>query len=89
MLLVDLADRAVFLHAHYTDAGMFTRAEAAREQAVGQWSLHLMAGTSTGQGILFAIAALLAVALLLGWRARWVSIASFVMLVSLQAHADR
>lgn len=84
-ILVDLADRAVFMRAHYTDFGIFTRYDAVRNQQDAQWSLHLMAGTESGQAILFLVAAVFAVLLLLGWRTRLVAVVSWVLLISLQA----
>lgn len=85
LILVDLADRAGFMRAHYTDASLYPRIDAARAQAEAQWSLHLTAGTSAQMGILFGVAALFAILLLLGWRTRWVTVISWLLLVSLQA----
>ena len=46
---------------------------------------HVFFGEALGQGTLFALAGLVAVMLLVGWRTRWVTVASWVLLMSLQA----
>ena len=50
----------------------------------GLWSLHLLGGSLGFQAALFAVAAVFALALLLGWRARLAAFASWLLLTSLQ-----
>jgi len=50
-----------------------------------RWSLNLINGTVLGQGIMFALTALGAILLILGYRTRLMSIIVWVMVVSIQA----
>jgi hypothetical protein len=86
LLLYDLATRAVDLRAHYTDWGVLPRDAAAAwlgERA--RLSLHLLGGSTWFEALLFALAGACAAALALGWRTRVATVASFVLLQSLQA----
>ncbi|MEM6582091.1 MAG: HTTM domain-containing protein [Pseudomonadota bacterium] len=82
VILVDLFLRAQTLTAHYTDAGVWSRADASA--ALGQFgfSLHLLSGSAGFQIVLFIFSGLLAVLLILGYRTRWVAVLSWLMLVS-------
>ena len=85
LLLVDLAQRAVDLRAHYTDGGVVPRRalEAYGPDAV--FTLHALAsGSALAVGALFGLAAVCGVALLLGWRTRLATLASWLLLASLQ-----
>jgi hypothetical protein len=87
IILGDLAARVQGedLAAFYTDAGLLSRqALTSRFGFPELWSFHLMAGTAAGVDRLFALAAFLAFLLLIGFRTRAATIASWVMLVSLQ-----
>lgn len=84
LLLIDLALRARDLTAHYTDRGILPRAEAVEFLSSGAFSLHLLNGTVWFQAGLFILAALFATLLLVGFRTRLVTIASWVLLLSLQ-----
>lgn len=85
LLLVDLAIRAGDLQTMYTDDGMFPRYEMLRLMpSLWNWSLHNLGGSWQFQAVLFAIAALLAMALLLGWQSRIAVIGSWLLLVSIQ-----
>ena len=84
LLLIDLAIRAADLNVMYTDDGMFSRAEICRRATtIWNWSFHFGGGSPGYQAILFAIAAVLAVALLAGFETRLAVIGSWLMLVSI------
>ena len=84
LLLADLAVRATDLNAMYTDAGMFSRAEICRlATSIWNWSFHFGGGSAGYQGMLFGIAAVLAIALLIGFETRIATIGSWLMLVSI------
>jgi hypothetical protein len=83
LLLVDLAIRATDLKVMYTDEGMFPRAEICRLATnIWNWSFHFGSGTWAYQAMLFGLAAVLALALCLGWETRLATIGSWLMLVS-------
>lgn len=86
ILLLDLADRARWLTAHYTDQGVLPRSFYLTAYANDwRWSLHLLSGAAFYQGVLFLVAAAAAVALLVGWRTRVATLVSWVLLFSLQS----
>ncbi|MBL9135205.1 MAG: HTTM domain-containing protein [Verrucomicrobiales bacterium] len=84
LLLVDLGIRSTDLGVMYTDGGMFSRAEICyRVMTPWNWSFHFGGGSLGYQAILFGIAAVLAVALLVGFETRLATIGSWLMLLSL------
>lgn len=84
LLLVDLAIRATDLNVMYTDDGMFSRAEICRRATtIWNWSFHFGSGSAGYQAMLFGIAAVLALALLVGFETRLAVIGSWLMLVSI------
>lgn len=84
LLLADLFIRSGDLTAMYTDGGMFSRAEICyRVTSPWNWSFHFGSGAFGYQSMLFALAALFAFALLIGFETRLATIASWLMLVSL------
>lgn len=85
LLLLDTATRAVDVRAFLTDEGVYPRALWFKlaPQTLELWSFHVATGSAVGALAMLAISAALAVALLLGWRARVAAIASLVLLVSL------
>ena len=86
LLLVDLARRAGDFTAFYTEAGVLP-VEALRllEPRAAWLSLHALVGSSAlAVAALFALAAVAAVALLLGWRTRVATAVSWYLLASLQ-----
>ncbi|MFC6862495.1 HTTM domain-containing protein [Halomicroarcula sp. GCM10025817] len=86
LLLVDLARRATDLVAFYTDRGVFPRALLPVVEPGYQYvSLHALSGAAWVQWTLFAVAALAAVSLLVGYRTRLAVLVSLVLLVSIQA----
>ena len=84
LLLADLAIRATDLNAMYTDDGMFSRVIICRHvTTMWNWSFHFGSGAWGYQVMLFGIAAVLALALLVGFETRLAAIGSWLMLVSL------
>lgn len=85
VLVVDIARRARDASAFYTDAGVLPRellgTVAPGYEAV---SLHALSGGLWLQGLLFALAALAALALLVGYRTRLAAVVSLMLLVSIQ-----
>lgn len=79
-LLADLVARAQNLTAHYTDAGVLPRAAHTYEATL---SVHMLGGSFAFEAALFALAALAALALLVGWRTRIASVLSWWLLLSL------
>jgi hypothetical protein len=86
LILYDLLQRSRDLVAHYTDFGLIPRAVAIKE-ITNRWvmSFHLMNGTWESQAILFLLAGIFAVGLLVGYKTRVMTVASWIFLVSLQA----
>jgi hypothetical protein len=82
--LADLASRAASLAAHYTDWGTLPRHVLV--QSMDRWflSFHLLSGEVWVQGALFAIQAVFALALLVGYRTRLMTVLSWAFVVSLQ-----
>ncbi|MBD2628440.1 HTTM domain-containing protein [Trichormus variabilis] len=83
IILTDLFTRFGDLTAHYSDVGVLPRALLAQVAKPGYWSLHAISGEPIFQVLLFAIAALFALLMLVGYRTRVVTIASWVLLISL------
>jgi len=83
VLFADLLQRSGTLTAHYTDEGVLPRALM---QATGmtQIGLYQLVGSATGVVVLGTISLLSAVALAFGLQTRIATIASWVLLVSLQ-----
>ncbi len=84
VILGDLFVRVQDLKAHYTDEGVLPR-DVLINQLFDSWqvSLHFMNGAWQIQLILFILAALFAVALLLGYRTRLATFLSWFFLISL------
>lgn len=85
VLLSDLWLRARDIGAFYTDAGVLPRAAQIEIYSglPALFSLHLLNGTPVAQWILFALAFVAALALLVGYRTRWATLVSWVLLISL------
>lgn len=88
VLLYDIAARLSEARAFYTDRGLLPRAPYV-EQLKGRWSwswscsLHLLSGEASVQYVLFALAALCALAFLAGYRTRLATLGSLLLLISL------
>ena len=91
LILADLGMRMSSMEAMYTDAGFFTVADWSKHvdgmsgtTAPISWSLHALSGSTSWQLVLFAIAAIAAVMMTVGWKTRLACIVSWVLLTSLQ-----
>ena len=86
VVLLDLASRAGDLGAHYTDAGVLPRADLVHSGLMGHsiFSLNLISGDASVQGLLFAIAALAAVGLLVGFCTRLMTLIVWLLVVSIE-----
>jgi len=83
-VLADLAARVADLGVFYTDHGVLPRAALQPEGgALPPLSLHLLHGSRAFAAALFALAALAALALALGVRARLAALVSWLLAVSL------
>ena len=90
LLLVDLYIRAQDLSAHYSDWGVLPRdVLIAHLSDPLPFSVHLVSGSSFGQAIIFLIAGLFALALLVGFRTPMVTVASWLLLLTVQARNPR
>lgn len=86
MVIADLVMRSRDLTAHYTDQGIVPRVALLGEFGGGGLpSLHLMSGSAKVEALLFIIAGVIALAMLVGYRTRLATIASWILLLSLQA----
>ncbi|WP_435066263.1 HTTM domain-containing protein [Halobaculum sp. EA56] len=86
LLLADLALRARSLRFFYTDAGSLPRAALTAEfPVVARLSLHALFGGAWWTVLLFALAAVAALAMLGGYRTRTAAVCSWLLLVSLHA----
>jgi hypothetical protein len=85
MLLGDLWMRAQDLRTFYTDFGTLPRAALLGEFA-HPWliSIHTMAGTWQVEALLFLAAAVFGLMMLFGWRTRFATVMSWILLTSLQ-----
>jgi vitamin K-dependent gamma-carboxylase-like protein len=86
-VLLDLAGRACDLRAHYTDAGILSRADAITLFGFLHalpLCVHLAGGSTWSAALLFAVAAVAAAALLVGYRARAASAVSWLLTASVQ-----
>lgn len=90
VLLYDLAGRGRNLTAHYTELGVLPVAQAAHEFGSGVYfAAHTWASASPwAVGAIFFLHAAAGIALLLGYRTRIASIASWYLLASLQVRND-
>jgi hypothetical protein len=83
LVLADLALRARDLRAFYTDAGVLPRSALVAHGDPLHWSLHAASGDPRVQALLFLVAAVLAVALTVGYRTTVATVGSWLLLVSL------
>lgn len=87
MLLVDLCVRVEALSDHYSDLGLLPRAvhdQYYLSHYPGRFSVHMWSGEPWAIGALFALAALCAVPVILGYRTRLFLLLSWLLLISLQ-----
>ncbi|MEO0352362.1 MAG: DCC1-like thiol-disulfide oxidoreductase family protein [Cyanobacteria bacterium P01_A01_bin.15] len=83
IILSDLWFRRGDLLAHYSDRGVVPRSLLPELWQPAYWSIHALGGGVAWQIGCFAIAALSALLLLIGYRTRWATVVSWVMLISL------
>jgi hypothetical protein len=83
-VLFDLVGRATNLAVHYSDEGILPR--RVQTEKIDPWlfSLNFINGTAEFQWALFAVAAVAAVALLVGYRTRFMCILVWVLVMSIQ-----
>lgn len=86
LVLADLTVRATDLSAHYSDEGVLPR-QAAMTHVLSRWqfSLGLINGMPHFQALLFGVAILAALAMLVGYRTRLVTVVVWVVLWSIQS----
>ena len=85
LILTDLFKRAFDLQSHYSDEGILPRSVLIEQNLnPWRWSIHLFSGQALFQGVLFILAGAIAIALLFGYRTRFVTIISWALLLSLQ-----
>lgn len=85
MVIADLISRAKALNAHYTDYGVLPRTAVINEIIhPWYWSIHLISGQPFVQGLLFALAFFVALLMLVGYRTRLATIATWALLISIQ-----
>jgi hypothetical protein len=86
VLIGDLVARAQDLRAFYTDFGVLPRHELLSQFRWPEfWSLHVLSGAAWFQVLLFIVAGAFALMLLIGYQTRVATIASWLLLLSLQA----
>lgn len=83
-IIFDLISRSRDLVAHYTDFGVMPRAVLVDYLSDASFSFHIINGSASFQVMLFAIAALAAFFLLLGWKTKTMTIISWLFLISIQ-----
>lgn len=83
LLLADLGLRSRDLAAFYTDAGVLPR-EALFSTYGNVYSLHAISGEAWVQSLLFVLAGAFALAMTVGYRTRVATVASWLLLSSLQ-----
>jgi hypothetical protein len=85
-ILIDLVQRSSDLVVHYTDAGLLPRADLLRVTGRRTLvSIHLLSGAWQWEAALFVVAGVCAVALLVGYRTRLATVATWFLLISLNA----
>ncbi len=84
VVLADLAGRATNLRLHYTDEGILPREILIESLNPWRWSINLVNGTVAFQQALFALTALAAIGLLLGYRTRLMTVLVWALILSIQ-----
>ena len=83
LILLDLLLRSFDISEFYTDDGVLPRKHLLSLSNQWYWSLHAAGGDLWWQLVLFAIAAIAAIALIVGYRSKLAAFVSFVLLASL------
>ncbi|HEY9652668.1 MAG TPA: HTTM domain-containing protein, partial [Coleofasciculaceae cyanobacterium] len=85
IVIADLIGRAKALTAHYTDYGILPRSLLIDELLQPwYWSIHLFSGQPLVQWLLFLVAFFFAIAMLVGYRTRLATIATWAFVISVQ-----
>lgn len=84
VFLIDLLGRWPDLGIHYSDTGLLSREHLLDDLNRWRWSVYLFNGTTIFAHVLFAISAVVAIAVILGYRTRVAMVAMWVLVVSLQ-----
>ncbi len=84
LILLDLLQRSNSFFAHYTDSGVLPRADLLTLYQ-NKWfiSVHMISGLGIVEAILFITAGIFALMMILGYRAKLATIASWFLLISL------
>ena len=83
LILCDLLVRSTTLEAHYTDQGVFPLQVYNSVGLPFGISFHALNGSFTYQAVLFFLNALAAIALIIGWRTRFATLACWLFMMSL------
>ena len=84
VIIADLIIRFQDIEAHYSDYGLLPRTALINKfLKPWYWSVHLLSGQPFVQQLLFIVALFFALLLLIGYRTRLATIASWVMVISL------
>ncbi len=86
IIIFDLIIRSTSLVAHYTDLGTMPRSLVNEKFGLLNWvSVHMLSGSAGFQVFLFILAGIFALMLLVGYRTKLSTIASWFLLISLQS----
>lgn len=85
-LILDLINRGLWLRAHYTDFGVMPRQALLDTLWDSAWlSIHMYSGSFWPTVVLFALAGLVALAMIVGYRTTLATAVSWFLLISLHA----
>jgi predicted DCC family thiol-disulfide oxidoreductase YuxK len=84
IIIYDLIERWMDLEAHYSDLGILPREALWKHFSGWNLSFHSMSGYWQVQAVLFSLALIFAIMLLVGYRTRFATIASWIFIISLQ-----
>lgn len=83
VVLTDLFIRASDITAFYSDSGILPRTELFKLMHPWHWSLNLITGQPLLQTFIFAAAGLIALLMLVGYRTRFATIATWALITSI------
>jgi hypothetical protein len=83
LLLGNYAVRSLAIEAFYTDSGVLPRSALREVWPPMTWSLHALSGSGLFIAGLFAVGAACALLMILGLWTRWATVASWLLLVSI------
>lgn len=84
VMLFDLLGRWSDVAIHYSDRGLLPRPEAIEGLNTWRWSLYFINGSTGFAHVLFALTAVVTVGVIVGYRTRWMTVALWILLASLQ-----